>query len=138
MSTANRNIRRALPLWIQAVVLGVVFLSGGIAGAMVTARVIYDRMETYRQQPPLFARDIATRLRFRLALSDSQGSRVQAIIERRHATMVEHQQESSQEMHVEFNAMVEEVSAVLDEKQKSRWQGIADHVRRTFLPPQAE
>ncbi len=133
-----QTYRRALPWWVQVLVLLVVFIAGGVAGSMVTTRVIHSRMEDYRQQAPIFSEDIVMRLRMRLALSDEQAIDVQKIIEKRHAKMVEYRSEGSQKMHTEFDAMVEEVADVLDELQAQRWRGIADHVRRTYLPVTAE
>ena len=75
------------------------------------------------------------RLRFRLHLSDQQANEVQTIIENRHSKMIEFRNEGSQKMHAEFDAMVEEVTTVLEEHQVERWRCIGSHVKRTYLPP---
>jgi len=129
--------RRALPWWTQLAVLSVVFVAGGVAGAMITTRVIHSRMEAYRQHAPDFSDDIVMRLRIRLALGDEQVDEVRAIIEKRHSKMIALGNEGSQKMHAEFDAMFEEVTGVLDALQTQRWRGIADHVRRTYLPAAA-
>lgn len=126
--------RRALPWWVQGAVLLTVFVAGGVAGSMITARVIHSRMEQYRQQAPIFSEDIVMRLRFRLQLSDEQAEEVHTIIENRHSKMIQHRNEGSQRMHTEFDAMVEEVAEVLDELQAGRWREIAEHVKQTYLP----
>lgn len=128
------TFRRALPSWVQVVVLLVVFVAGGIAGSMVTTGIIHSRMEQYRQQAPIFSEDIVMRLRFRLGLSDQQAVDVREIIENRHSKMVQFRNEGSAKMHSEFNAMVGEVAEVMDEHQAKQWRSIADHVRRTYLP----
>lgn len=126
--------RRALPWWAQVVVLLVVFIAGGVAGSMTTARVIHSRMEEYRQQAPIFSKDIVMRLRMRLTLSDEQATKVQEIIERQHSKMIQCRNEGSQKMHVEFDAMVEEVADALDEFQTQQWYSISNYVRQTYLP----
>ena len=131
----SQSYRRGLPWWIQITFLLVVFVAGGVAGSMITARVIHSRMETYRQQAPIFSEEIVMRLRFRLQLSDQQANEVRTIIENRHSRMIEFRNEGSQKMHAEFDAMIEEVATVLDEHQVERWRGIANHVKRTYLPP---
>lgn len=70
----------------------------------------------------------------RLSLSDDQVIRVQDIIEKRHRLMIAHRNGGSQKMHKEFEVMVEEVASELDDIQASSWRGIAEHVRKTYLP----
>lgn len=132
----SKSYRRALPWWMQITVLLVVFIAGGVAGSMITTRVIHSRMEHYRQQAPIFSDDIVMRLRIRLSLSDEQVIGVRKIIESRHSRMIEFRNEGSHKMHAEFDAMIKEVAGVLDEGQAQRWRGIADHVKRTYLPPE--
>lgn len=91
-------------------------------------------MDQYRQHAAIFAEDIVMRLRFRLALTDQQAGDVEKIVEGHHASMIEYRNEGSQKLHGEFNDMVDEVAAVLDDDQAVRWQSIADHVRRSYLP----
>ena len=129
------TVRRSLPRWAQVAILIAVFVSGGVAGAMITAKVIHARMETYRQQAPLFSEDIVNRLRIRLALSEDQETRVRTIIERHHPEMIEYRNEGSQQLHAEFDAMVTEIASELNELQARRWKDIAEYVRNTFLPP---
>ena len=68
--------RRALPWWLQGIVLLIVFVAGGAAGSMLTVRTMHGRMESYRQHAPIFASDIVARLRFRLALNEHQTDQV--------------------------------------------------------------
>lgn len=133
--SSPQTYRRALPWWTQIAVLLVVFVAGGVAGSMITVRVVHSRMEQYRQQAPIFSEDIVTRLRFRLALNDEQVADVRRIIESRHSKMIQYRNEGSHKMHTEFDAMVEEVAGVLDDLQAERWRGMANHVKRTYLPP---
>lgn len=126
--------RRALPWWLQSLVLLIVFAAGGVAGSMLTAKTIHSKMEQYRQQAPIFAEDIVMRLRLRLRLSDQQAGKVQEIVEQHHAKMIRYRNEGSQKLHAEFNVMVDEVAAVLDDNQAQRWSAISDHVRNRYLP----
>lgn len=133
----SQSYRRALPWWLQITVLLVVFVAGGVAGSMITTRVIHSRMDQYRQQAPIFSEDIVMRLRFRLQLSDQQAQEVRTIIESRHSRMIDFRNEGSQKMHAEFDAMIEEVATVLEGHQVERWRGIANHVKQTYLPAAA-
>ena len=133
-SPPGPRYRRALPWWTQVAVLVVVFAAGGIAGAMIAARVIHARMNEYRQNAPVFSDDIVMRLQFRLGLSETQTSAVRQIIQQRHAKMIQYRHEGSQQMHAEFDAMVNDVTQHLDDTQAQHWAGIARHVRQTYLP----
>jgi hypothetical protein len=115
-------------------VLLVVFGAGFVVGMMVTAKSIHTRMETYRQNAPIFAEDIVGRLQMRLQLTDEQAVQVRKIIERRHAQMISHRQQGSQAIHTEFNAMVAEVEDALDANQAKQWHFISEQVRQRFLP----
>lgn len=130
----DRQWRRALPRWLQCLVLMLVFGAGGVAGSVVTTKWIHSRSEAYRQSAPIFAQDISTRLRMRLRLTDKQAGQVKAILERRHSQMIAYRNEGSQRVHNEFNAMVEEVETVLTDRQVERWESIAERVRTTYLP----
>ena len=130
----NKRIRQALPWWMQTAVLLVVFAAGGVVGGMMASKVIHSRMETYRQQAPIFSEDIVMRLRHRLELSDEQAVDVKAIVERHHSRMIEYRTDGSAKMHTEFDTMVEEIGEVLDEAQAEKWHFIAQHVRQTYLP----
>jgi hypothetical protein len=127
--------RQPLPRWIQVTVLLVVFVAGGVAGATIATTVLHSRMETYRQQAPIFSEDIVSRLRVRLNLSDQQAAEVREIVERRHVHMIELRRSGSRSMHDEFTEMENEIAGVLDKQQAAAWHQIADFVRQRFLPP---
>ncbi|MEM9366840.1 MAG: hypothetical protein AAGD07_12675 [Planctomycetota bacterium] len=126
--------RRALPAWIQAVVLLVVFGAGIGVGVVATSRYIFARMQHYRAHPEVLPAEIAATLTSRLALTDGQSAAVFAVISKRHARIESARQASSPEIHSEFNLLEEEVNALLNNQQKQRWLETADWVRRSFLP----
>lgn len=134
-SRLPNRIRRALPIWAQLLVLLTMFGAGYVVGSMVTTKNIHSKMEAYRNDAPIFAEDIVSRLRFRLRLSEEQVPVVSEIVERRHQMLVESRKKSSQEMHKEFDSLVAEVAGVLDETQVERWHLVANMVRARFLPP---
>lgn len=134
IAPANES-RRALPRWAQIVVLLVVFAAGGVVGAMVATKCIHSRMEYLREHADALPNDIVPRLQMRLGLSDAQTAQVREIVERRHPRMIAHRTQGAQAIHMEFDAMVNEIGAVLDGDQKRMWHAMADSVRHRFLPP---
>ena len=134
MVEASRH-RRALPRWVQLGVLLVVFVSGGVVGAMIATKVIHSRMDYYREHADALPADIVPRLQLRLGLTDKQTEKVQAIIANRHPRMVDNRRQGAQAMLNEFQLMEDEIAAVLDPVQEDRWRAIAQSVRQRFLPP---
>ncbi len=120
---------------MQLTVLLIVFAAGSVTGAMIATKVLHSKLQTYRENAPIFAENIVARLRIRLNLSGEQVEQVREIVERRHARMIEHRRQGSLAMHTEFNAMEEEIAGVLDDRQARQWHEIANFVRERFLPP---
>lgn len=127
------RIRRALPRWIQIGVLLLVFVAGGIVGAMVATKALHARLEYYRQNEDALVNDIIPRLRAGLALTEEQSSQFEEIIERRHPRMLDVRRKGAIEMLAEFQAMEDEVAGVLDPKQRESWRKIAESVRNRFI-----
>lgn len=126
--------RRALPRWVELAILLVVFAAGGVVGAMIATNVIHSRMQYYREHAPVFADDVVARLQLRLRLGDKQTEQVREIVERRHPRMIEKRKQGAQAMRAEFEAMEEEIAAVLNPWQARQWHAMADHIRNTYLP----
>jgi hypothetical protein len=134
MAETSRQ-RRALPWWVQVGVLLVVFVSGGVVGAMIATKVIHSRMDYYREHAEALPADIVPRLQMRLALTDEQSEKVKAIIATRHPRMIDNRRQGAQAMLDEFQMMEDEIAGVLDPEQEERWRAIAQSVRQRFLPP---
>lgn len=134
MAETSRE-RRAMPWWVQVGVLLVVFVSGGVAGAMIATKVIHSRMDYYREHADALPADIVPRLQMRLALTDEQTKQVRAIIANRHPRMIENRRQGAQAMLGEFRMMENEIAGVLDPEQERMWHAIAQSVRQRFLPP---
>lgn len=130
----SKRWRKALPFWIQAIVLTVVFGGGVGVGAVGASRYMLSRMQHYRAHPEDLPAEIASTLDGRLGLTVTQSEEVLAVITHRHGRIEDMRQQSAPGIHSEFDAMENEVAAVLDEQQERQWREIADWVRRSFLP----
>ena len=126
--------RRALPAWIQIVILLTVFSSGIGVGAVAASRYVLSRMQHYRAHPEVLPVEITDTLTGRLDLTDDQSKKILAVITKRHARIEKVRQASAPEIHSEFDLLETEVAAELDDEQKQRWLETADWVRRSFLP----
>lgn len=126
--------RKALPVWVQAVVLLLVFGSGIGVGAVAASRYVLSRMQHYRAHPEVLPAEITDTLTSRLNLTDEQSQTVLAIITKRHGKIEEVRQASAPEIHSEFDLMEQEVADVMNEQQRQRWLETAQWVRESFLP----
>lgn len=126
--------RRALPRFVQLGLLLVVFMAGGVVGAMIATNVIHSRMMYYREHAEALPADIVPRLQRRLALTHEQTDHVKQIIATRHPRMLEDRRQGAEAMLHEFQLMEEEIAEVLNPEQEQRWHTIARSVRQRFLP----
>lgn len=134
-ATASLRSRRALPWWGHVGVLLLVFVSGGVVGAMIATQAIYSRLNYYREHAGALPADIVPRLQVRLDLTAKQMEKVRAIIAIRHPRMIENRRQGAQAMLDEFRMMEHEIAGVLDPEQREGWHAIAQSVRQRFLPP---
>ena len=128
------RIRQAQPWWIQLIVLLVVFVAGGVVGGMIAMKSVHSRMAYLRKNPDALPTIVVPRLQHILALTEEQSAQVREIMSRRHPRIIEHSHQGIEGMHSEFDAMEEEIAAVLDEDQASKWRVVAEGVRSRFLP----
>lgn len=131
---ASRTWRRAMPFWVQVLVLLGVFASGLCVGAAGMSNHILGRMRHYRESPELFPSEITVSLTGQLGLSEQQASKVRQHIAKRHARITEIREQSAPQILREFAKMEREVASELDAKQQKLWKEKVDWARDTFLP----
>lgn len=124
--------RRRWPTLLLALVL---FASGLIAGAGVTALVIAQRARTAIQQPERMPARLARHLGRRLGLSPDQSARVQAILAERQEALQEIRSRCQPEMEAELDRIEREIAAVLEGKQVEKWERLFRRLRRAWVPP---
>lgn len=101
---------------------------------MVASRYVLSRMQHYRAHPEVLPVEITDTLTRRLKLTAEQSEEVLNVITYRHGRIEEVREESSPEIHSEFDLLEEEVAAVLNDRQKQRWLRTTEWVRKSFLP----
>ncbi len=120
--------------WPRLVLLLLVFVCGGIVGAVSGGYWMRERMIAMIQHPEQVPDRILPRIRAELTLSEEQARKVEEIVRRRHAAMEAHRAESYPRQLAEFKAMHTEVAELLSPEQRGKWSALCDSVERRYLP----
>ncbi len=118
--------------------LGAVFLSGGVVGGGVGMLFTQEQFKNCLRYPERMPERILNMFRSELGLSDEQAEKVGEIVRRHHEQIEAVRAEVHPRMSAEFNAIHAEVSAVLNERQRLKWDELRERLRRDFPPPKRE
>jgi hypothetical protein len=122
-------------LWARFLLWLIIFVSGGAAGAGVTLIVIRQRVLHAIQHLDEMPARIAGCLRQRYDLSDRQTQQVEEILVRRQHALRVIRRQFQPEVERELDRLQEDISAVLDDKQRTKWQEYFQKLRQTWTPP---
>lgn len=120
--------------WLRLPMLLLIFLSGGVVGAVSGGFWMRDHMISMMRHPEQVPDRIMPRIRSELALNDDQARKVEVIVRRRHAAMESLRAETYPKQLAEFKAMHTEVAEILTPEQLSKWSALCDSVEQRYLP----
>ncbi len=129
------SMKKTKPRWVQILLLLVIFASGGVIGSILTARAIVSRIHTFRSNPSALPDQIVPRLSLQLGLTDSQTEKVDSLFRTTHRNILNIHKNKADEIHKEFESMRLEISKLLNEKQKPRWDMWSTRIKERVLPP---
>jgi hypothetical protein len=132
--------------WLTVVLAALIFAAGLVSGAAVTMAVAVHRLQYFIHHPEEAPARIAGRLQRRLGLDDVQKAKVEAIVANRQRELMTLRGEMQPQVLEQLNLLRAEISDVLTEPQRGRWQRMFDDLRERWLPvvgegeakPQAE
>jgi len=143
----NTSLAPPLPLrasprrrWLNWLLWLIVFGSGFAAGVGVTLLGVRRGLLESIHHPEAMPGKVAQRLRRPLQLSDDQLRSIEQIIAKRQQVLLRIRVRVQPEVEAELDAIRREIGQVLDDQQRSKWEHLFDHLRRTWLPslpPQA-
>lgn len=113
---------------------GVIFLCGCVCGASAMTLFAARRLESFRQHG-LNTEHAFSRLRRALELDEAQSAKVREILKRGIADLREVRRRVGPEVQDTLSRIREEVSAVLDERQRNLWNTRFDTLRERWFPP---
>jgi uncharacterized membrane protein len=118
--------------YLLSVVMGVgIFAAGSIFGVAITRY----RMDAQSLTDPIEApAKIADRLQFRLALSHEQRDEIETIIRAHQPRFRAIRARVTPEVRSELQVIMKDISGVLNDQQRARWQPTAEQRLGTFFP----
>lgn len=123
-------------LWLTALLMAILFLSGAVCGGGVTAillvRQARQRIQNPQERPQVGARWMARQL----DLTPQQVEQVREILQRQAQDLQRMRQEMMPQVRERLRETEDEVAAVLTPEQEQEWRRIAGRVRQQWMPPQ--
>ena len=120
--------------WPRLLASLLIFLCGGVVGAVGGSIWMRERMVYMLQHPETVSERALSRIRSVLALTDEQAAKVEEIVRRRHARMESFRAAAYPKQMAEFSAMRAEVDAVLTSEQGPKWSALCDSIAQRYLP----
>jgi hypothetical protein len=118
--------------------LAAVFVSGGIVGGGAGMLFMQQKFGDCFRHPEKMPARLMTIFRSELDLTDQQAMKVDEIVRRHHERIEAIRAEVHPRMASEFNAIHSEVSAILNDDQRTRWDELRERFRKTFPPPKCD
>ena len=121
--------------WILALAFLLVFAGGFVTGGAGAMFVAFHRIQQVIQNPKEVPHRVTERLRRKLGLTDEQTRQVEAILQQHQEKLEALRTEMAPRMREHFDAMEEEIAAVLTEEQAREWREHFRDFQRRWLPP---
>lgn len=120
--------------WPRLLLYFAIFASGVIVGGGITLTVARHRALHAMRHPEAMPARIASRMERTLSLSEAQRRDVERILGRRHETLQHIRREVRPQIEAQLDLLEEDISAVLNERQREKWQRRFRRLRRMWLP----
>jgi hypothetical protein len=111
-----------------------IFGCGIIVGGAGTIKFIEKKLKAHMEHPEEAPDKILPVIAKNLKLSPEQITKIDPVIRKHHAELMQIREEMSPRIAREFKAIEDDVNAVLDPEQQKKWHGWFDKVRWFWLP----
>lgn len=118
--------------------LAAVFISGGVVGGGAGMLFMQQKYGDCFRHPERMPDRLLNLFRSELDLDDEQAKKVDEIVRRHHEQIEAIRAEVHPRMSAEFSAIHNEVSAVLTDDQRVRWDELRERFRKNFPPPKCD
>jgi hypothetical protein len=121
--------------WLWSVLIGAaILICGIIIGVCLTLVVVRNRVIDLIQHPRKRTAAMVRRLDGALNLSEQQRKEVRAVLERHRAEFERIRRDVHPRIRTQIESLDHDISAVLDEEQKRKWERYLTRLRRLWLP----
>jgi hypothetical protein len=115
----------------------VILLSGIVVGSVGTLALVRHIVPAHRKPADAVAADMTRRLTRKLDLSGQQAAEVKAILSARIAELHRIRDAAIPQAVEQLQSIRQEISAVLDESQREKWERHVTHMEEALPPPPA-
>jgi hypothetical protein len=121
--------------WLSIVLGLVIFASGAVVGGGATVLVAVRQVREMITHPERAPDRIVARLHSKLKLNQEQTKKVEQIVKRRQAALMEIRREVQPQVIEQLDLFEQEVADVLQPDQKQRWHALLANLRTQWVPP---
>lgn len=116
-------------VWLSVMVYLMIFASGLVCGAGLTAVMVHRHIKRVVHHPELAVEGFAKVLDRRLDLTPAQRAQVREILRKRQEAFQEYRRQVQPVIVKELRSLSSEIESVLDEDQKRTWHKMAGRMR---------
>src|SRR5262245_39974266 len=120
--------------WVTVLLALLVFGAGMASGSALTISVIVHRLQYVFKHPEGMPGRIVARLENRLGLDETQKTKVEAIVAKRQAAMMDLRREFEPHLMEQLDLLRAEIGELLTEAQRAKWERMFDDLRKRWLP----
>ncbi|MGC8643177.1 MAG: hypothetical protein ACP5XB_25230 [Isosphaeraceae bacterium] len=121
--------------WRTVLLAAVLFVAGGVCGAGLTIVLVVRGVQHVIQNPGEAPARIARHLRHQLGLNASQEAEIRQIVARHQRVLQGIRRRVHPEVHAEFQAVRNDIDAVLTSPQRENWHHLFEQLKHNWLPP---
>ena len=120
--------------WMKALFLLIIFSSGAIVGTCATLILIRQQVHYRLHHPEEMPSKIASRIQWKLGLSEEKTQQVEAILANRQQAIQQIRREFQPQLERQLDQLEEQVADLLDDPQATTWQTWFQEMRAEWLP----
>jgi len=119
---------------MKALFLLIIFSSGAIVGTCATLILIRQQVHYRLHHPEEMPSKIASRIQWKLGLSEEKTQQVEAILANRQQAIQQIRREFQPQLERQLDQLEEQVADLLDDPQATTWQTWFQEMRAEWLP----
>lgn len=120
--------------WVPLLITLAIFASGAIVGTCGTLMYVRQQIHHRLHHPEEFPARIAARIAWKLDLSEEQTQQVETLLTTRQKSIRKIRREYQPQLEAELEQLAAQISEVLTDEQRTKWQTWFQAVRTEWLP----